>query len=114
MLKDVLPRDSTERKTWNEKPVSPASAWGGRQTVKPLWIWGAVFFLFFFLLLMNGTTPSSGGEVQIRGEQMTAADKMLALKRRRGKKDGGRSKATGTLTKTWKKKKNQAGRGRQQ
>lgn len=47
MLKDVLPRDSTERKTWNEKPVSPASAWGGRHTVKPLWIWGVVFLLFF-------------------------------------------------------------------
>lgn len=82
MLKDVLPRDSTERKTWNEKPVSPASAWGGRQTVKPLWIWGAVFFCFFFLLMMNGTTHSSRGEVQIRAEQMTAAEKMLALKRR--------------------------------
>lgn len=37
---------------------------------------------------MDGITPSSRGEIQIRGEQMTAADKMLAVKRREKEKEG--------------------------
>lgn len=70
--------NSTEKQTWNGKS---ASAWRGRQTVNPLWIWRVGF-------LMNRTTPSSRGSVPVRGEQMTAADTMLALKRRRRKTAG--------------------------
>lgn len=77
--------NATDReKTRNEKLGSNLRL-GGRQTVKQFWILASSLFF----LVMDGVTPSSRGEIQIRGEQMTAADKTLAVKRREKEKGGG-------------------------
>lgn len=76
-------------KTRNEKLGSNLRL-GGRQTVKQFWILASsFFFLLFPFFVMDGITPSSRGEIQIRGEQMTAADKMFAVKRREKEEKGG-------------------------